>query len=106
VQVGEGSAFVPLQVAMNPNSALPPGPSEPFQAAFGTVTSAPTWDSSPPQDWVTCWPPVNVNPTVQPVIGDVPALVTVTARVCRLGDHERGERGDQHGQSGQENSGG
>src|SRR5690606_28931975 len=74
-----GTELVPFQVARNPMFAPAPGARLPFQVSLCTVTPAPTWSSCPPQYWVTCWPSVKVNATSQPVIGEVPVLVTLTS---------------------------
>src|SRR5512142_813424 len=73
--VGEG--FDPFQEPLNPKAVLPPVGMVPLYAALVTVTCAPDWDRVPFHSWVTVWPAVNDQVSVQPFTGS-PRLVLVT----------------------------
>ena len=71
VQVSVGVDAVPL--AVKPNVVAAPALTEPFQAAFLTVTADPLVVSVPLHNCVMAWPLANVQRTVQPLMADDPA---------------------------------
>jgi hypothetical protein len=75
-----GPLLLPVNAPLNPMFVLAPVASAPFQLSLVTVTFSPDWDQVPSQPLVTCWPPGNVNASVQLVIAG-PVLVIVTLPV-------------------------
>ena len=74
VQVTAGTVLLPVTLAVKPMLVVAPAPSPPFHPASRTETVAPVWVSVPPQSELIVWPLANVQPSVQPAIGAVPAF--------------------------------
>lgn len=77
MQVSGTGAGLPL--ARKPHVVWAAGFRAPFQLAFRAVTVVPLGVRSAPQAWVIRWPSGRVNRTIQPPIGAVPVLVTLTS---------------------------
>src|SRR4051812_10692129 len=77
VQVRVGIAFVEPVVPLNPKVVVVFAASAPLYPTFCTVMFAALAVSVPLQSWLIVWPLAKVHLTVQPVIGELPA-VTVT----------------------------
>lgn len=69
-----------------PKVVLPLAATEPFHDSLRTVTVEPVPDRTPPHSWVTLWPPGQVQFTVQPLIGEVPARTATSP--CQPPDQE------------------
>src|SRR5690606_8387783 len=60
---------------MKPKVVLAPGPSEPLCDTFRAVTVVPLVVMFAFQDWLMLAPPEKFQVTVQPLIGDAPAVI-------------------------------
>jgi len=78
VQVRVGTLFVPLQVPVNPKDVAVPAARAPFHAVLVTVAVAPLVVSVPLHNWPMVCPLAKVHATFQPLMAEVPELVTLT----------------------------
>lgn len=76
MQVAAGATALPLP--MKPKLTLPLAGTEPFHGSLRTVTVEPVPELVPPHSWATLWPEGQVQLTVQPLSGELPAC-TVTS---------------------------
>lgn len=70
--------FDALPLARNPSVVDACAPSAPLYEAFRTVTVPPLLDRVPFHTWVMDWPLPSVHWTVQPVIGELPAVIVTS----------------------------
>lgn len=77
-QVTVGTLLRPFQLPRNPKVVLAPAASAPFHVSFRAVTDGPPVTTAD-QYWVTDWPSVKVQLTVQPLIGALPAVTRTSA---------------------------
>jgi len=75
-------------VPWKPKLAEPPVARPPFQVTLDAVTAVPVCFTVAFHELVTCWLPVNVQPSAHELTAE-PPLVTVTSAV-KPADHELG----------------